>query len=87
MRYLLRTNTGYKHLPKKFEQTVLTYIGRDSSQWQFVNEVFLFVSSFSASENGLYELVNMFCRVGPVLLFFILLNVGVLLNEFLNSKT
>ena len=29
MRYLLRTNTSYEHLAKKFERTVLTCVGRD----------------------------------------------------------
>ena len=32
MRYLLRTNTNNKHLAKKFEQTVLTGVGRDGSE-------------------------------------------------------
>ena len=32
MGYLLRTNTGYKHLAKKFEQTVLTRVRRDGSE-------------------------------------------------------
>ena len=32
MGYLLRINTGYKHLGKKFERAVLTCIGRDGSE-------------------------------------------------------
>ena len=30
--YLLRTNTSYKHLAKKFERAVLTCFGRDGSE-------------------------------------------------------
>ena len=29
MRYLLRTNTSYEHLAKKFERAVLKCVGRD----------------------------------------------------------
>ena len=32
MRYLLRTNTSYEYLAKKFEQAVLAYVGRDGSE-------------------------------------------------------
>ena len=32
MRYLLRTNTSYEHLAKKFERAVLTCIGRGGSE-------------------------------------------------------
>ena len=32
MGYLLRTNTGYEHLAKKLERTVLTCVGRDGSE-------------------------------------------------------
>ena len=32
MRYLLRDNKSYKHLAKKFEQAVLTCVGRDGSE-------------------------------------------------------
>ena len=32
MRYLLRTNTGYKHLAKEFVRAVLTHVGRDGSE-------------------------------------------------------
>ena len=32
MGYLLRTNTGYKHLAKKLERAVLTRVGRDGSE-------------------------------------------------------
>ena len=32
MGYLLRTNTGYKHLAKKFKRAVLTRVGRDGSE-------------------------------------------------------
>ena len=55
MRYLLRTNTSYKHLAKKLERAVIT-LGETAQKWQFVYEDFLFVSAFLASENDLYEL-------------------------------
>ena len=55
MRYLLRINTGYEHLAKKFEGVVLTYVGRDGS------EMAVCVRRFY----GLYELANMFCHLGP----------------------
>ena len=32
MRDLLRTNTSYEHLVKKFERTVLKCVGRDGSE-------------------------------------------------------
>ena len=32
MGYLLRTNTGYKHLAKKIERAVLTRVGRECSE-------------------------------------------------------
>ena len=32
MGYLLRTNTGYKHLAKQFERAVLTRVGRYGSE-------------------------------------------------------
>ena len=32
MRYLLRTNTSYKHLAFEFERAVLTCVGRDGSE-------------------------------------------------------
>ena len=32
MGYLLRTNTSYKHLAKKFERAVLKRVGRDGSE-------------------------------------------------------
>ena len=32
MGYLLRTKTGCKHLAKKFEQAILTHVGRDGSE-------------------------------------------------------
>ena len=46
MGYLLRTNTGYKHLAKKFERAVLACVGRDGQKWQLVYEDFLLVSAF-----------------------------------------
>ena len=46
MRYLLRTNTSYKHLAKKFGQAVLTYAGRDGSETAVGLQRFLFVSVF-----------------------------------------
>ena len=64
MRYLLRINPGYKHLTTKFERAVLTHAGRDGSEMAVCLRSFLFVSAFQR-ENGLYELANMFCHVGP----------------------
>ena len=32
MGYLLRNNTGYEHLAKKFERAGLTCVGRDGSE-------------------------------------------------------
>ena len=32
MRYLLRPNTSCEHLAKKFQQTILTCVGRDGSE-------------------------------------------------------
>ena len=46
MRYILRTNTGYKHLAKKLERALLAHVGRDGLKMAFVDEVFLFVSVF-----------------------------------------
>ena len=34
MGYLLRTNTSYEHLAKKFERAVLTCVGRDGSKME-----------------------------------------------------
>ena len=73
MGYLLRTNTGYKHLAKKFERTVLTRVGRDGSEIAVCLRRFFVRYRFLASENGLYELVSTFCHVAPGLVILILL--------------
>ena len=65
MGYLLRTNTGYKHLAKKSEQAVLTGVGRDDSEMAVSRRRFFARYRFLASENGLYELVSTFCHVAP----------------------
>ena len=87
MRYLLRTNAGYKHLPKKFEQAVSTYVGRDSSQMAVCRRsFFLFVSSFSEREWPLRARQQVL-SCGPSFAIFYVVehkNVGALLNEFLN---
>ena len=64
MRYLLHTNTGYEHLTKKFEQTVLMHVGRDGSKMAVCLRSFFVCRPFS-QQNGLYELTNMFCHLGP----------------------
>ena len=46
LRYLLRTNTSYEHLPKKIERVVLTYVGWDGSEMAVCARSFLFVSAF-----------------------------------------
>ena len=46
MGYLLRTNTAYKHLAKKFERAVLRMMGETVQKWQLVYEDFLLVSAF-----------------------------------------
>ena len=66
MRYLLRTNAGYKHFAKKFERTVLPDVGRQGSEMAVCVQSF-FCWRLLASENGLYELGNIFCHVAPVL--------------------
>ena len=65
MRYLLRTNTSYEHLAKKFEQAVLTCVVQDSSEMAVCLQRFFVCQQFLASENGLYELTSTFCHVGP----------------------
>ena len=65
MGYLLRTDTGYKHLAKKFERAVLTCVERDSSEIAVCLRRFFVRKRFLASENGLYELVSTFCHVAP----------------------
>ena len=62
MRYLL-------HLAKKFEQAVLTYVGRDGSQMAVCLQRFFVCLRLFASENGLYELANASCHVGPEWLY------------------
>ena len=46
MGYLLRTNISSKHLAKKFEQAVLTCVGRDGLEMAVSDEDFLLVSAF-----------------------------------------
>ena len=65
MGYLLRSNTGYKHLAKKFERTVLTCVGRDGSEIAVCLRRFFVRLRFLASENDLYEHVSTFCHVAP----------------------
>ena len=65
MRYLLRTNTSYEHLAKKFEQAVLTCVGRDGSEMAVSLRRFFARYRFLASANGLYELASTFCHVAP----------------------
>ena len=60
MRYLLRSNTSYEHLAKKFKRTVLTCIGRDDSEMAVCLRRF-FVRC------RLYELASTFCDVPPSL--------------------
>ena len=40
MRHLLRTNTGYGYLGKKFERAVLTHVGRDISEMPVCQQCF-----------------------------------------------
>ena len=65
MRYLLRTNTSFEHLAKKFERTVLTCVGRDGSEIAVCLRRFFVRSHFLASESGLYKLPSTFCHVPP----------------------
>ena len=65
MRYVLRTNTSYEHLIKKFERAALTCVGRDGSEMEVCLRRFFIRQCFLASENGLYELASTFCYVGP----------------------
>ena len=67
MKYLLRTNTSYEHLAKKFERTVLTCVGRDGSEIAVCLRRFFVRWRFLASESGLYELASTFCHVPPEL--------------------
>ena len=46
MRYLLRANTGYEHLAKKFERAILTHVGRDGLEMAVCLQIILFVSAF-----------------------------------------
>ena len=46
MRYLLRTNTDYEHLAKKFKRAVLTHVGRDDLEMAIFLRRFLFVTAF-----------------------------------------
>ena len=65
MGYLLRTNTSYKHLAKKFKRAGLTCVGRDGSELAVSLQRFFARYRFLASENGLYELFSTFCHVAP----------------------
>ena len=65
MRYLLRTNTDYEHLAKKFKRAVLTHVGRDGLEMAIFLRRFFVCYRLLASENGLYELANTFSDVGP----------------------
>ena len=65
MRHLSCTNTSYEHLAKKVERAVLPYVGRDGLEMSICLRSFFVCLRFLASENGLYELANMFCHVGP----------------------
>ena len=65
MRYLLRTNTSYKHIAKKFEPAVLTCVGQNGSEMAIGLRRFFARQCFLASENGLYELASTFCHVAP----------------------
>ena len=53
MRYLLRTNTSYEHLAKKFERAVLTCVGQDGSKMAVCLRRFFVRQRFLASETGL----------------------------------
>ena len=53
MRYLVRTNTSYEHLAKKFERAVLTCDGRDGLEMAVCLRRFFVRWRFLASENGL----------------------------------
>ena len=63
LEYLLRTNTSNEDLAKKFERTVLTCVGRDSSEIAVCQRRFFVRKRLLASENGLYELASIFCHV------------------------
>ena len=67
MRYLLRTNAGCKHRAMKFEQAVLTHVRRNGSEMAVSLRRFFVRERLLVSENGLYELANVFWNVGPVL--------------------
>ena len=61
--YLLRTNTRYEHLAKKFERAVLSCFGRDGSEMAVCLRRFFVRQRFLVSENGLNELASTFCHV------------------------
>ena len=46
MRYLLRANTCYEHLAKKFERAVLTHVGRGGLEMAVCLRSFFVVSAF-----------------------------------------
>ena len=50
MRYLLPYNSGYEHLEKKFERTVLTNVGGYGLEKASCVRSFLFVSAYSKRE-------------------------------------
>ena len=47
MRYLLGANTSYEHLAKKFEQAVLTYVGRGGLEMTVCLRSFCSLALFS----------------------------------------
>ena len=64
MRYLLSTNTSCEYLAKQFERAVLTHYTREGSKIAVCVRSFFLRLRFLASENGFYELANIFCHVG-----------------------
>ena len=53
------------HLAKKIEQAFLSHVGRDGSEMAVSVQSFFVRYRLLASENGLYELADTFCHVGP----------------------
>ena len=50
MRYLLRTDTSYEHLAKKFKRAVSVHVGRDGSKMAVCTKVFYLFALFSERE-------------------------------------
>ena len=65
MTYLLRTNTIYQYLKKKFERAVSMHVWRDGLEMPVCLRSFFVRKRLLPSENGLYEIANAFCHVGP----------------------